>query len=181
MECCSLTCFGVVDPVRLTIATCVGCGSMREFESCVGTCRERKLEFVSGGDYDELATSAAACRIRIRELLPVVEKLASAEPRRPTGGDCTSRYANRDVGSCGQAGDRLVRRLTRQRGPPKPRSSGAVPIAADLKPRSRVSGFVSGGRSSGWRPARSRPSARRRCGTSSWSGRSSRFFQGSRA
>lgn len=82
MECCSLTCFGVVDPVRLTIATCVGCGSMREFESCVGTCRERKLEFVSGGDYDELATSAAACRIRIRELLPVVEKLASAEPRR---------------------------------------------------------------------------------------------------
>jgi hypothetical protein len=55
---------------------------MREFESCVGTCRERKLELVSGGDYDELATAAAARRIRIRELLPVVQKLASAEPRR---------------------------------------------------------------------------------------------------
>lgn len=82
MECCSLTCIGVVDPVRLTIPTCVGCGSMREFESCVGTCRECKLELVSGGDYDEVATAAAACRIRIRELLPVVEKLAGAEPRR---------------------------------------------------------------------------------------------------
>jgi hypothetical protein len=55
---------------------------MREFESCVGICRERKLELVSGGDFDELATVAAACRVRIRELLPVVEKLASAEPRR---------------------------------------------------------------------------------------------------
>jgi hypothetical protein len=55
---------------------------MREFESCVGICRERKLELVSGGDYDELASVAAACRIRIRELLPIVEKLASAEPRR---------------------------------------------------------------------------------------------------
>lgn len=55
---------------------------MREFESCAGTCSERKLELVSGGDYNELAAVAAACRIRIRELLPVVEKLASAEPRR---------------------------------------------------------------------------------------------------
>jgi hypothetical protein len=78
-----LTYIVVVDPVRLTIQTCVGCGSMREFESCVGTCRERKLELVSGGDYDELATAAAAWRIRIRELLPVVEKLVSAEPRQP--------------------------------------------------------------------------------------------------
>jgi hypothetical protein len=55
---------------------------MREFASCAGTCTERKLELVSGGEYDELATASAACRIRIRELLPVVEEFASAEPRR---------------------------------------------------------------------------------------------------
>ena len=78
---CSLTYIRVVDPVRLAIPTCVGCGSMRAFESCTGTCRECKVELVSGGDYDELATAAAACRIRIRELLPVIEKLANAEPR----------------------------------------------------------------------------------------------------
>jgi hypothetical protein len=72
----------MVDPVHLTIPTCVGCGSMREFESCPGTCRERKLELVSGDEYDEVATAAAACRIRIEGLLPVVEELASAEPRR---------------------------------------------------------------------------------------------------
>jgi hypothetical protein len=55
---------------------------MREFESCPGTCRERKLELVSDGEYDEVATAAAACRIRIEVLLPVVEELASAERRR---------------------------------------------------------------------------------------------------
>jgi hypothetical protein len=54
---------------------------MREFESCPGTCIERRLELVSGGEYDEVATAAAACRIWIDGLMPVVEELASAETR----------------------------------------------------------------------------------------------------
>jgi hypothetical protein len=73
---------GVVDlPVRLAISTCIGCGSLREFATCEGVCRERKLELVSGGDYDELAIVAAACRVRIQGFLPVVEELAGAAPR----------------------------------------------------------------------------------------------------
>jgi hypothetical protein len=63
------------------ISTCVGCGSMREFATCEGVCRERKLEFVSGGDYDELVTAAAASRVRIGRFLPIVEELAAAELR----------------------------------------------------------------------------------------------------
>ncbi len=55
---------------------------MRELESCPGICRERKLELVSGGEYDEVAEVAAACRSEIGALLPVVEELASAEPGR---------------------------------------------------------------------------------------------------
>ena len=78
----ALTYIGMVDPVRLTIPTCVGCGSMREFESCPGICRERQLELVSAAEYDELAAAAARCRIRIGRLLPVVEELASDEPQR---------------------------------------------------------------------------------------------------
>lgn len=54
---------------------------MREFASCEGVCRERKLELVSGGDYDELVVVAEACRLRIRGLLPLVEELAAATPR----------------------------------------------------------------------------------------------------
>ena len=55
---------------------------MRELETCPGICRERKVELISGGEYDEFAAAAAACRIRIGALRPVVEELARAEPRR---------------------------------------------------------------------------------------------------
>jgi hypothetical protein len=56
---------------------------MRELESCPGICREGRLDLVSGGEYDELADAAAACRIRIARLVPVIEELASAGPRSP--------------------------------------------------------------------------------------------------
>jgi len=78
--------FAVVDvPVRISISTCVGCGSMREFATCDGICRERKLELVTGGDYDELVTAATASRSRIQAFLPIVAELAGAAPRRADG------------------------------------------------------------------------------------------------
>ena len=49
---------------------------MREFPTCEGVCRERKLELVTGGDYDDLATAAATSRIRIDALLPIAAELA---------------------------------------------------------------------------------------------------------
>ena len=67
-------------PARLAIPTCAGCGAIRQFESCAGTCSERKLELVSGGEYDELTAAATACRGRIREFTAVVEELATSEP-----------------------------------------------------------------------------------------------------
>lgn len=66
-------------PVRVSISTCIGCGSMREFPTCEGVCRERKLELVSGSDYDDLVTAAAVSRARIEALLPVVAQLAAVE------------------------------------------------------------------------------------------------------
>ena len=70
----------VKPPRRLSIQGCIGCGAMRQYESCAGVCRERRLELVSGGDYDELTASAVARRGRIGGLLAVVEELARAEP-----------------------------------------------------------------------------------------------------
>jgi hypothetical protein len=55
---------------------------MRQYESCEGACRERRLELVSGGDYDELTVAAAACRVRIEGLWAVVGELARREPGR---------------------------------------------------------------------------------------------------
>ena len=53
---------------------------MRQYESCEGACSERKLELVSGGDYDELTAGAAACRVRMEGLWAVVAELARREP-----------------------------------------------------------------------------------------------------
>ena len=65
---------------RLSIPGCIGCGAMRQYESCEGACSERRLELVSGGDYDELTAAAAACRVRIEGLWAVVGELARTEP-----------------------------------------------------------------------------------------------------
>ena len=70
----------VEPPRRLSIPGCIGCGAMRQYESCAGACSERRLELVSGGDYDELTVAAAACRVRIEGLWAVVEELARTEP-----------------------------------------------------------------------------------------------------
>ena len=67
-------------PRRLSIPGCIGCGAMRQYESCAGACRERRLELVSGGDYDELAAAAATSRVRIEGLWDVVGELARTEP-----------------------------------------------------------------------------------------------------
>ncbi len=70
----------VKPPRRLWIPGCIGCGAMRQYESCVGACRERRLELVGGGDYDELTAAAAARRVRIKGLCAVVGELARREP-----------------------------------------------------------------------------------------------------
>lgn len=67
-------------PCRLTIPACIGCGAMRQDRSCLGDCPECRVELVRSGDYDQLTRAAAACRARIRGLLPVVAELTRAEP-----------------------------------------------------------------------------------------------------
>ena len=53
---------------------------MRQYESCEGACCERRLELVSGSDYDELTAVAAACRVRIEGFWAAVGELARTEP-----------------------------------------------------------------------------------------------------
>ncbi len=92
---------------------------MREFESCPGICRERRLDLVSGAEYDELADVAAACRIRIARLVPVVEELASSAPR---PADC------RDLYESAQERGRVVLRAT---GNPTPQAPDGEAWSAD--------------------------------------------------
>ncbi len=71
----------VEPPLRVSIPGCIGCGAMRQYESCAGPCCERRLQLVSGGDYDELTAGAAACRGRSEGVRAVVGELARTEPR----------------------------------------------------------------------------------------------------
>ncbi len=48
----------VKPPRRLSIPGCIGCGAMRQYESCEGACRERRLKLVRG-DYDKLTADVA--------------------------------------------------------------------------------------------------------------------------
>ena len=53
---------------------------MRQEEGCAGGCSERKLELVSGDDYDQLMAAAADCRARVQGLRAVAGELARTEP-----------------------------------------------------------------------------------------------------
>jgi hypothetical protein len=70
----------VEPPARLTIPACIGCGAMRQDETCPVACAERQAELVSAADYDRLAASAAACRARVRGLRAVAAELARTQP-----------------------------------------------------------------------------------------------------
>jgi hypothetical protein len=71
---------GMTQPDRLMIPACIGCGAMRQDQGCPGACSERRLELVSGGDYDQVMAAAAAGRARIAGLRAAVGVLARAEP-----------------------------------------------------------------------------------------------------
>jgi hypothetical protein len=70
----------VQPPDRLTIPVCIGCGAMRQDQTCPGPCAERRVELVNAGDYDRLAAAAAERQARVRGLRAVAGELAGAEP-----------------------------------------------------------------------------------------------------
>ena len=71
---------GVAAARYLTIPACVGCGSMRQEESCPAGCSETRRELVSAADYEQVAAETAASEARIGRLRPVAGELAGTEP-----------------------------------------------------------------------------------------------------
>jgi ferredoxin len=59
-------------PVRLDVATCVGCGAMQRLGVCEDGCHEQRLDLVRAAAYDELVAvrqSAHACTAAFRAVL----------------------------------------------------------------------------------------------------------------
>jgi hypothetical protein len=97
---------------RLTIPACIGCGAMRQDQSCPAGCAERRAELVSGGDYDRLVAAAAAGRARIRGLQTLAGELAGAQP---TDGQWQAAYR-----ALQQSTRAALRRFTPPRSPDDP-------------------------------------------------------------
>ena len=93
-----------MEPRRLSIPGCIGCGAMRQYESCEGACSERRLELVSGSDYDELTAVAAACHVRIEGFGGSSGNWRAQSPARARCGSRMRRFSSRRVRCCGAAG-----------------------------------------------------------------------------
>lgn len=67
-------------PVRMMIPTCIGCHSLRAYETCDGGCHERRCELVGGDQLDELINAASDLRIGIEALTSPVKLLDETDP-----------------------------------------------------------------------------------------------------
>lgn len=60
---------------------CIGCGRIEAPQNCVGTCEDRKVEFVYAGEHRSLQAHAAHMTQRVAALERVVRRLARTTPR----------------------------------------------------------------------------------------------------
>ena len=145
-------------PSRVIIPACIGCRAMRQEEGCAGGCSERKLELVSGDDYDQLMAAAADCRARVQGLGAVAGELARTEPDRASGRPPTRRCSAPRARRCGTTVPHPAARAIRFR-PPGPSPSGAARTAAASTPPRNASGSASGIRPNGSTRPRTKRSA----------------------
>jgi hypothetical protein len=65
---------------RLTVPTCVGCGAMGEFGTCVTGCREQRLELVRGAAYDEIVAARRRLEAHSDALRAVIDVFVHEKP-----------------------------------------------------------------------------------------------------
>lgn len=66
---------------RVAAWRCIGCGRIEGPQPCIGVCEDRRVEFVSASDYDELLAGLAVARQQAEVLAAVVRQLACTTPR----------------------------------------------------------------------------------------------------
>ena len=66
---------------RLTAWQCIGCGKIDAPQTCIGVCRDRKVEFVYASDYEEVIAQLAIMRQRTETLVALIRQLACTTPR----------------------------------------------------------------------------------------------------
>lgn len=66
---------------RMKAWQCIGCGKIEAPQTCVGVCKDVRVEFVYAEDYDEALAGAERARRQAKALEAVVRQLAWTTPR----------------------------------------------------------------------------------------------------
>ena len=63
-----------------TVQSCIGCGALDSERECTGACDDRPVELVLAADHEAALEAASVAQRRIRELAPLVSRIAGAAP-----------------------------------------------------------------------------------------------------
>jgi hypothetical protein len=59
---------------------CIGCGKIEAPQTCIGVCRDQRVEFVYSSDYEDLLAQLRATQRHARAASAVLRRLASTKP-----------------------------------------------------------------------------------------------------
>jgi hypothetical protein len=65
---------------HVTAWQCIGCGRIEAPQTCVGVCRDRKVDFVYRSDFDEVAAQLARSELKAETLGALLRQLAWTTP-----------------------------------------------------------------------------------------------------
>lgn len=66
---------------RISAWQCIGCGRIEAPQTCVGICKDLKVEFVYASDYNQLLTNAELVRDQSAAMRALLRQLAGTTPR----------------------------------------------------------------------------------------------------
>jgi hypothetical protein len=66
---------------HVTAWQCIGCGRIDGPQTCIGICRDRKVDFVYASEHDEVLAQLALARRQTDTLTALVRQLAHTTPR----------------------------------------------------------------------------------------------------
>lgn len=66
---------------RVNAWQCIGCGRIEAPQTCVGVCRDRKVEFVYADDYEEALAQVKIARRQTQSIEVLLRQLAWTTPR----------------------------------------------------------------------------------------------------
>lgn len=59
---------------------CIGCGRVEAPQTCIGVCRDRKVQLVGLADFEQVCSEADALRARLSDVRRELQRFALATP-----------------------------------------------------------------------------------------------------